>query len=85
MLIYFLDNDKRIYDFRNTYYEVPHLLSSVFTGRIDICEQLEAACLPSKKTNALKIQKRFVLYGLGGSGKTQICLKFAQDHRERYV
>ncbi|KAI9866891.1 MAG: hypothetical protein M1813_000833 [Trichoglossum hirsutum] len=30
------------------------------------------------------VQKRFVLYGLGGSGKTQVCLKFAQDYREKF-
>ena len=39
---------------------------------------------PPNPPSAQKMQKRYVLHGLGGSGKTQICLKFAQDHRERY-
>lgn len=30
-------------------------------------------------------QKRYVVYGVGGSGKTQFCCKYAQDHRERHV
>lgn len=28
-------------------------------------------------------QKRYVIYGLGGSGKTEFCCKFAQDNREQ--
>ncbi|KAL5335183.1 hypothetical protein BJX70DRAFT_410666 [Aspergillus crustosus] len=29
-------------------------------------------------------QKRFVIFGLGGSGKTQFCCKFAEDNRDQY-
>jgi GTPase SAR1 family protein len=29
--------------------------------------------------------KIFVIWGLGGSGKTQFCLKFVEDNRDRYV
>ncbi len=29
------------------------------------------------------VQKRFVVYGTGGSGKTQFCCKFAQDNQDR--
>lgn len=69
----------------NKHYEVPHNVSSVFTGREDICQQLTKSCLPSRPVDNAPNQKRFVLYGLGGSGKTQVCLKFAQTHRERYA
>lgn len=69
----------------NKFYEVPHNVSSIFTGRDDISGRLRAKCLPSESAIRQKEQKRFVLYGLGGIGKTQICLKFAQDHQERYV
>jgi hypothetical protein len=41
----------------------------------------ERVCLPSPASN---IKRRFVLHGLGGSGKTQAALQFAQDYRERY-
>jgi tetraacyldisaccharide-1-P 4'-kinase len=76
------DNDQ---DFHNKHFEVPHTVSSVFTGREDVYQRLSEACLPSNAREGQRVQKRFVLYGLGGSGKTQICLKFAQDHRERQV
>ena len=68
----------------NKYFEVSRSVSSIFTGREVICRDLEERCLPSDPPSAQKTQKRYVLYGLGGSGKTQICLKFAQDHCERY-
>ena len=32
-----------------------------------------------------KRRKAFVLYGVGGVGKTQICLKFLEKYPERYV
>ncbi|KAJ5715296.1 tetratricopeptide repeat domain-containing protein [Penicillium malachiteum] len=31
------------------------------------------------------MQFRFVIHGLGGSGKTQFCSKFAEMNRERYL
>ena len=68
--------------FRNKHFEVPRNASPTFTGREEICEQLQARCLPSSEPDTHRQQKRSVIYGLGGSGKTQICLKFAEDHRE---
>ena len=68
----------------NKYFEVPRNVSSIFTGREDICQDLQERCLPSNPPSAQQTQKRYVLHGLGGSGKTQICLRFAQNHRERY-
>jgi len=71
-----------IIDIRNKHYLVPHNVSAVFTGRNDVCKQLYENCVSSRP---FKTQTRFVLYGLGGSGKTQVSLKFAQDNRERYL
>ena len=67
----------------NKYYEVPHRISPIFTGRDDIAEELHKSCLPPEPSYTQKQQKRYVLHGLGGSGKTQICLRFAEDNRER--
>jgi Cdc6-like AAA superfamily ATPase len=61
------------------FYVVPHSASLHFTGRNDIREQLNDSLL-SYRTS--KSQQRIVLYGLGGSGKTQVSLKFAEDNRE---
>jgi Cdc6-like AAA superfamily ATPase len=69
--------------FHNKHYQIPHNISSMFTGREDICKQLNESCLAPRVQDILRIQRRFILYGLGGSGKTQVSLKFAQDHREK--
>ncbi len=67
---------------KNEFYVVPHTASSHFTGRNEIREQLSMSLLSYRTPKAQQI---FVLYGLGGSGKTQISLKFAEDNRERWV
>jgi nucleoside phosphorylase len=74
-----------ILGYRNEHYLVPHNVSSMFTGRDDICQLLRERCLRSEKHGGMEVLKVFVLYGLGGSGKTQVCLKFAHDHREEYA
>ena len=37
------------------------------------------------KSNVQEQQKRFGIYKLGGSGKTQVCLKYAENHREEWA
>ena len=62
---------------------MPPNLSAIFTGRDNIIQQMYKGCLVTNAGKTLVKQKRFVLYGIGGSGKTQACFKFAQDYRER--
>lgn len=69
--------------FRNKYFCIPHKVSSIFTGRKEVAKGLEEKILASADLDAPRQQKRFVLYGLGGSGKTQFCLKFVQENRDR--
>ncbi|KAL9047126.1 MAG: hypothetical protein Q9214_000217 [Letrouitia sp. 1 TL-2023] len=69
---------------RNRHFRVPYSASSIFTGRKDIFVRLEESILASGTHETSQVQKRFVLYGLGGSGKTQFCLKFVQDHRQSF-
>lgn len=69
--------------FYNKHYCIPHNLSAIFTGRNEIIQEMFEGILATNVGKTLSKQKRFVLYGLGGSGKTQACLKFAQDYRER--
>ena len=53
--------------------------TSLFTGRKDILEQLHK-CFPISPTSVESAkQRRFVLYGLGGGGKTQVALKFIKE------
>jgi|SRR5271156_3346852 len=70
---------------QNKYYEIPRNPTAVFTDRDRIYIPFQNACLPLMDSNIPPRQTRFVLYGLGGSGKTQLCLKFAEDHREKCV
>ncbi|KAI9790079.1 MAG: hypothetical protein M1816_005549 [Peltula sp. TS41687] len=65
------------------YFEVPNLLSPVFTGRDEDLQRL-AVSLAARKPSEEQDQRRYVLFGLGGSGKTQICLKYIERYRERY-
>ena len=58
-------------------------VDSMFTGRKNELEDLRKWMLTPSSLNSAKIQKRFVVYGLGGSGKSQFCNKFAQDNRQR--
>lgn len=67
----------------NKHYCIPHNLSTIFTGRDNIIQKIYNRFLSSDPGEKTLEQKRFVLYGLGGSGKTQACIKFAQDYRER--
>ncbi|KAK5202699.1 hypothetical protein LTR47_011671 [Exophiala xenobiotica] len=67
----------------NTHFEVPHLLSPVFTGRDNDLQHLTTS-LATGLSSLRQHQRRYVIFGLGGSGKTQICLKYVQAQRERY-
>jgi len=69
-------------EMKNEYFVVPHKANQHFTGRNEIRQRLCDNLITDRHIRA-KVQQRFVLYGLGGSGKTQVSLKFAQDHREQ--
>ena len=48
----------------------------MFTGRSAYLQRLKVHFL----SNAMEKRKSFLLHGLGGIGKTQICLKFAEEN-----
>lgn len=66
----------------NEQFLVPHNSSLYFTGREDVRGLMREA-LVEDMYDKKDVQMRFVLYGLGGAGKTQVCLKFAEEFRER--
>jgi signal recognition particle GTPase len=70
---------------RNKYYCVPHNVSDHFTGRRAVLSMIDKAFLSPLPEITSSHQKKFALYGLGGSGKTQIALKFAQEARKRLL
>ncbi|KAL8775872.1 MAG: hypothetical protein Q9194_003555 [Teloschistes cf. exilis] len=69
----------------NEHFYIPRAVSSMFTGKADLLNDLRH-CLFDSSTEMQKqhVQKRFIIYGLGGSGKTEFCCKFAQDNRQSF-
>lgn len=67
---------------KNEWFIVEQIVNPHFTGRNEMRTEMRDALLGERFLGERE-QKRFVLFGLGGSGKTQVCLKFAQDFRDR--
>jgi len=55
--------------------------SSIFTGRKNIMKTLEVFF--SARPHGSKPRREYLLHGLGGAGKTQIALKFAEEYQNR--
>ncbi|PVH78576.1 hypothetical protein DL98DRAFT_634269 [Cadophora sp. DSE1049] len=69
----------------NRHFRIPQTVSSIFTGRESLLSDLQGYFdVFAASTQPMNVQKRFIVYGLGGSGKTQFCCKFAQDNRQRF-
>jgi hypothetical protein len=57
-----------------------------YTGRKKEAKDLaEWMIHSSERSQGTPKQARFVICGIGGSGKTQFCCKFAQSNRAQYV
>jgi len=63
---------------------VPRAVNSLFTGRSDLLSRIQKA-LEIKSIYATPKQKRFVITGLGGQGKSEICLQVATLMKQQYV
>lgn len=69
----------------NMHFDIPQAVSSIFTGREAQLDELGRTFFTPSSPVQNRNQKRFVIYGVAGSGKTQFCCKFAQDYRKQYV
>ena len=49
-----------------------------FTGRTDVLAKLKEH-FSAESDDKLRRRKFFLLYGMGGIGKTQICMRFIED------
>jgi hypothetical protein len=54
-----------------------------FIGREEILDCLYNAFFPYGVHNPSPERKSYVIYGMGGCGKTQVCVRFAQIYREQ--
>lgn len=65
---------------QHVYFEIPTAVSPIFTGRQALLDELRDVFIAPNFRRQDK-QRRFVIQGLGGSGKTQFASKFAQDNQ----
>lgn len=61
---------------RNVHWKVPRRLNTLFTGRTDILSRIKNAIQNDPQQDGV-----FVITGLGGLGKSEICLKIANEMR----
>ncbi|KIW00619.1 hypothetical protein, variant [Verruconis gallopava] len=62
----------------------PNCTSGQFLGRHDALQRIYDAFFPFGKPNTRPGLKSFVVYGMGGSGKTELCARFAEAYRNEY-
>jgi len=69
-------------------FDLPGLLTPCFTGRDSILNQLHNMLQTPTKPETAKqdciYYRRAAIYGMPGSGKTQLALKYASTYREQY-
>ncbi|KAK0115646.1 hypothetical protein ONS95_000084 [Cadophora gregata] len=68
----------------HTHFFTPQTVSSNFTGREEELKVLKDYLSPTSAAIPNQVQKRFVVFGLAGSGKTQFCCKFAADNKQSF-
>jgi hypothetical protein len=56
----------------------------LFTGRTGLLHHIQR-CLRSRDNTEVDLPRIFVISGMGGQGKSEICLKLAHDMREECV
>lgn len=54
----------------------------LFTGRKSVLQMLKSELLPVAQEHS-DSQRVFSLSGLGGSGKSEVAIKFAEENRDR--
>ncbi|XDG07755.1 hypothetical protein ABKA04_007370 [Annulohypoxylon sp. FPYF3050] len=65
---------------KNVHWLVERSINPMFTGRRGIISKIKNAFASSR----LDVQKRFVLTGMGGQGKSEVCLKVANELRDQF-
>jgi hypothetical protein len=64
------------------FYKLPSTVSCRFIGRTKEQQEIREAFFDTTQ-RIPPPQKRFVIHGIGGAGKTELCRKFADDNKER--
>ena len=74
------DSDFADHGAGNIHWKVPRATNSLFTGRKKVLERVKNIL-----RRDVPDQKRFIITGLGGLGKSEICLKIANEMRQEYA
>jgi hypothetical protein len=69
----------------NQWCMVPRRPSMYFTGRQKHAKTVRDMLGPVERVQNRKNNIVFVIYGLGGSGKTQFCLKYVEDNKHKHA
>lgn len=64
---------------------MPRKSINYFTGRQKHATRVQELLGHVRSFEAHSKSKVVVIYGLGGSGKTQFCLKYVEDNKHRYI
>jgi DNA replication protein DnaC len=75
-----LDDIRKMISLPNIEYKPMAPSSANFTGRRDYLTKLRAFF--NAESDGPHRRKSFLLYGMGGIGKTQICLKFTEENSD---
>lgn len=68
----------------NEHFSVPQGVEKIYTGRTTLLDDVKRAFNAPSAPDEVGLQKRIVIYGLGGSGKIQFCCKYASLCRQSY-
>ena len=76
------DPFKLVTNIQNEHFMVSRRVNTVFTGREIEIKNLQKSLCPSHSTKSQATgSKIYVIYGLGGAGKSEVALKFTHDNR----
>ena len=67
------------------HFHIPEETTHTFVGCQDLLRTLRAAFFPDNFPTTRPGRKSFVVFGMGGSGKTELCSKFATDNKHESV
>lgn len=67
----------------NLHWTVTRPVNNLFTGRESILSKIEAVLRQGVDEPHASFQTRFVITGMGGQGKSEICLKLANSMRKQ--
>ncbi|MCJ1347810.1 hypothetical protein MMC31_006039 [Peltigera leucophlebia] len=70
------------YDSGNIIWLVPRIVNNLFTGRAETLTKIMNAVSSSRCTQQ---QRRYIITGMGGQGKSEICLQIANTVRQKCV